>query len=70
VRAQSILGHQLQSDLTRKVRLNAAFDIYLGKLGSLELDVLAQLLALARDIGLFGSEVAGHHRCHMNTINL
>ena len=58
--AQSILRHQLLRDLLRQLRLYAAFDVDVGKLLMLEPDILRELFALARQIGLLGVGLRAH----------
>jgi len=54
VRSQSIFRHQLLGDLPRKRLIHAAFDVDFGKFIELKLSILAQLLAFAPKISLFG----------------
>ena len=51
---QGILFHQLLSNLPCKVLIDATLDVDLGKFVELKLRILAQLLALAPKICLFG----------------
>ena len=52
--AKASFAISCSSDLPRKRRVDPALDVNVGKLIELKVDVLAQLLAFAREIGLFG----------------
>ena len=51
---QVIFRHQLPSNLTRKPLFDASLDVNFGELIELGFRALAQFLAFAREIGLFG----------------
>ena len=51
---QGIFRHQLLSNLPGKRLIDAALDVNFGKLIEFKLGILAQLLAFAREIRLFG----------------
>jgi hypothetical protein len=51
---QGIFRHQLPGNLPRKVLIDTTLDVDLSKLIKLKLSILAQLLAFAHQIRLFG----------------
>jgi hypothetical protein len=54
VSAQGILRHQLLGNFPRKVPIDTTLDVDFDKLIELKSRTLAQLLALAREIRVFG----------------
>ena len=67
--AQGVLRHELLGNLPRQRRVDTALDVDVGELLLLERSVLAQLLALACEVGLLGvglrtdgDILAGGHR--------
>ena len=50
--SQCVLGHQLTRYLPRKLLVDTALDLNLSQFLALELDILAQFLALAREISM------------------
>jgi hypothetical protein len=69
VRAERVLGHQLQRDVTSEIGIDAALDVDLRQLFPLALDVVGELLRLARQLGVLGiglradrDVLAGGHR--------
>jgi hypothetical protein len=66
---EGIFRHELLGDLPRKVPIDTALDVDIGKLIELKSGILAQLLAFAREVRLFavglrtdGDIFAGGHR--------
>ena len=67
--AERILGHQLNRDLARQLRRDAALDVDLRQLLALARDIGAELRALARQLGVLDvglradrNVLAGGHR--------
>ena len=69
MRAERVLRHQLIRDFYGQLVIDATLDIYLRQLLPLEPDILAELFALTREIGMFciglradGNVFTGRHR--------
>ena len=57
VHCHRTLRHQLHGDLASEAQVDRALDADVGKLLVLELDVLAELVALASQLGVLGVEL-------------